>query len=263
MSYIQKTVSSQAIIAKIYRTFKPTNSSWIVDTIENIGWAIQAIGYHAGFTKSDTGVLEVKNHRVKIPCEVERIIAIGHLIADSSENNILNADGTTPTSNSTTSNQCGKKEVRLRLGSDLTGYGLSTDNPRTTKMTPSENYYNLNPDYVITSFETGFIKIYYVGFTTDKEGLPLVLDDFDYKTCIEWYCVSQMLLAGYKNPNIDFRIADSKFEEFRFKAENACKAPSIDATERFAATWLRFSGSREFANDFFMNLEQPELKDLS
>lgn len=263
MSYIQKTVSCKAILAKIGRTFKPSNSGWIIEAIEDIGWAIQAIGYHAGFEKKDSGKIQVTNHRYKIPCDLERITAVGYFVPSGTGDNILNPDGSTPDISQEDDAYCGYKEVKLLLGSDLTGYGLSTDNPRTTSMTPATPYYNLNPDYIITSFETGQIRIYGVGFSVDKEGFPTIIDDFDYKSCVEWYIVSQMILSGYKNPEINYKMANEMFDMYRKKAEAACKVPSLDGMERFAASWLRFSGTREVPGDFFMNMEQKEYKHLT
>lgn len=260
MAYINKTVSCKAIIAKIQRTFRPTGSTWINEAIEDIGWAIQGIGYHAGFEKKQTEppYLQVKNNRAKIPCDVERIIAIEQLLPDAySEGNTLNPDGTTPSPNLVYNSNCIYSGVKMILGSDQSGYGIGSDNPRTTAIQPGAPYYNLNTDFVITSFEEGLIKLHYIGFALDKDGMPRILDDFDYKTAVEWYLVSNMILKGYKHPELDYKSAFQMWEMYRLRAENAPKVPSIDGAERFRNTWTRFALGNEWAGDFFMNLEQP------
>jgi hypothetical protein len=261
MAYAGKFVSSKTIIAKIARTFKPNSSSWINEAIEDLGWAIPAIGYHAGFENKQTlpPYLKVKHNRTKIPCDVERIIAVEKLLPDVRKENILNPDGTTPTIEF--DNNCNYKGVRLSLGSDLTGYGLAQDSVRTTNVTPAADYYNLNTDYVVTSFTDGLIKLHYIGYATDKDNFPKIVDDPDYKMALEWYLFSQMILKGYKHPEIGFKEAFELWEVYRLRAENAMKGLTLDSAERFRNTWNRFATNNEYAGDFFMNAEQAQYID--
>ncbi len=265
MAYAGKFVSSKKIIAKIGRTFRPTGSSWINDAIEDMGWAIPAIGYHAGFEnkQSEPPYLTVQHNRVKIPCCVERIIAVEQLIPDASSTNILNPDGTTPypQASTTYNSQCTYRGVRLPLGSDLTGYGLAQDNGRTTHVRPSADYYNLNSDFVVTSFTNGLIKLHYIAYAVDKDNFPKIVDDPDYSMALEWYLFAQMILRGYKHPEIGFKQAFELWEMYRLRAENAVKMPSLDSAERFRNTWNRFATGNEYAADFFMNGEQSQYID--
>lgn len=256
MGSLSKFISVKTIIASIARTFRPTGSSWIIDAIEDTGWAIQAIGYHGGFEKKQTPppYLTVKNHRALIPCDVERIIAVEQLLPDNSNQNTLNPDGTN--ADVEYDESCNYRGVRMLLGSDLTGYGLSQDNLRTTNVSPSAPYYNLNVDYVITSFSEGLIKLHYIGFALDKDGYPKILDDADYKLAIEWWIVSRMILKGYKHPEVDFKTAFQMYEMYRLRAENAIKVLRLDSAERFQNTWSRIGSYGHFSNDFFMNMEQ-------
>jgi len=293
MSNITKLVSCYEVINKVQRTFKPQGSSWIKESIEDIGWAIQAIGYHAGFEKRSTQFpyLVVQNNRAKIPCDVERIIAIEQILPKSTFRNILNADGTTPIEVllqnqllnfdpsqvvDTDDNDAEERAIinaidlqnlkvpsncfqslRMRKGSDITNAGQLTD-PRTTLVQPNESYYDLNSDYVITSFSTGLIKLHYVGFAIDDKNYPKVIDDADYKMCIEWYLCTQLLYKGYKNAaGIDYKYAFEMYEMYRLRAENACKVMSLDSAETFRNSWSRYVQGSEISGDFFMNNEQP------
>ena len=78
MSSIEKKVSSAVILAMINR-LKPSDSNWIADAIEDIGEAIQAIGYHCGFEQKATPSnqpVEVKGHRTQMPCDYDRLLFI-------------------------------------------------------------------------------------------------------------------------------------------------------------------------------------------
>ncbi|MFN7465260.1 MAG: hypothetical protein ACK53T_01365 [Planctomycetota bacterium] len=260
MPHIHKLTSVSTILNKVQRTFRPPDSSWIGDAIEDIGLAIQAIGYHAGFEHKQTEppYIKVTNNRAKVPCHVERIKVIEQLLPDAfSERNLLNPDGTTPFPQVEYNPDCTYRGVKMFLGSDQTGYGFAEDNPRTTGISPGAPYYNLDGDYIYTSFTEGLIKLHYVGFALDKNGYPRILDDADYKMAVEWYVVYNMLLKGFKHPDLSWKDAYQMWETYRLRAENAPKMPSIDAAERFRNTWSRFAIGNEWGQEFFMNLEQP------
>jgi hypothetical protein len=260
MNYIHKKASAKTIIAAIYMRLKPSNSSWVNEAIEDIGWAIQGIGYHAGFINKATEppYLRIANNRLEIPCDVERILHVEKLLPENETEAVLNPDGTTDYEYSSNKKYRG---VRLRLGSDTSGLSLGERTPRTTLIEPNSEYYLINSNYLITSFTEGLIKLHYIGFDTDKDGLPKVIDDFNYKEAVIWFCIRNMILKGYNNPNINFQYADAKWEEYRYKAENAVKMMGIDGAERFRNSYLRAVRNVEIGSDFYMHLEQPEYID--
>jgi hypothetical protein len=228
MNYINKLTSCREVIFMIERTLKPQGSSWIAEAMEDIGWAIQGIGYHAGFEHKSTDIpyITVANNRAKIPADVERIEEVELLLPSKDSYNLLNPDGTTPLP-STYEAGTNYKGVPLLEGSDTTSYGVSPNSPRTTGVTPRQPYYNLNGDYIQTSFTDGLIKLHYIGFFTDNDGLPKIIDDFDYKTACQWYCIQNMLLKGYSNPNISFKDAFQMWDTYRLRAENAVTVPTL------------------------------------
>jgi hypothetical protein len=261
MAHINKMVSCNEVLAEILRTFKPAGSSWITEAIEDIGWAIQGIGYHAGLEDKATEppYITVNNHRGKIPCDVERLIHVEQLLPLDISGHVLNPNGTTPFPQPTVNTDvCSYKGVRMKLGSDTTNSSLSERNPRTTAISPTVPYYTLNGDYVVTEFEKGLIKLYYVGFSVDTDGLPRIIDDFDYKSAVKWYCVQSMILKGYKHPEISWKDAFQMWETYRLRAENAPKMPSLDGAERFRNSWNRFANNLELGENYYMHLEQPE-----
>lgn len=260
MSHINKTVSFKAILAKIARTFKPPDSSWIRESVEDIGWAIQAIGYHTNFIDKETEYpyIKMNNNRAIIPCDVERIKHVEYLFPVNVNGHILNPDGTTPFPQPDPNVIChpNYRGVRLREGSSTINPGNST-----TQAKPGAPFYKINGSYIATSFQEGLIKLHYVGFNTDKDGLPLIIDDFDYKSCIEFYVVSQMILKGFKHPVMDYSTAFTQYETYRLRAENAVKALGLDSAERLQASFARYASGINFGQDFYMGLEQPEYVD--
>lgn len=252
--------SCREVLAMIERTLKPQGAGWRGDAIEDIGWAIQGIGYHAGFIKKSTDIpyLTVANNRVKIPSDVERIEYIEVLLPSNDSKNLLNVDGTTPFP-STFSANTNYKGIMLLEGSDATSYGVSENSPRTTGVKPRVMSYVINGEYIITSFTDGLIKLHYYGFATDNDGFPQIIDDFDYKTACMWYCIQNMLMKGYtvSNQRLSFKDAFQMWEMYRLRAENAVKVLSLSASERFKNSWVRYTSNTRSSSEFFMNNEQP------
>lgn len=261
MSFI-RTTSCQTIVSKIARTFKPSDSTWIVDCIEDIGWAIQAIGYHAGFVDKETEppYLQVKHHRARIPCDVDSINAVEWLVFSSQGKNLMDEYGNNI--EPIPLDRCEKPlGIQMVLSSDISLSSIGEKTPRTTRMNTNilENTYSINDNYVITGFEKGYIKLYYSGFNIDKDGYPVVLDDFHYKTALEYYCLTQMIHRGFKpSSGIDYRETEQKFEVYRYRAENACKAMGLAEARRFEAAFNRYARGANFGDNFFAGLEQQE-----
>lgn len=262
MASIEKKVSSAAILAKINR-LKPGDSNWQADAMESIGDAIQAIGYHCGFEQKATPYnvpVEVVGHRAELPCDYERILFIEELLESPTSHNAMDAYGNTI--ETTESDTC-LKGYYLPEGTDRGAKSLAQKNAvKTIAVTPTSNYYNLQGDWIVTGFEECKIRIHYIGFAVDSEGLPLIIDEFNYKRCVFWCVVADLILAGYKFNEIDWKTANSQFEYYLPKAQNAVKELSIDQMESFANMWLRYTGRRKQMDNFKINYEQRELIDF-
>lgn len=259
---IYKLVSSKSIIAKVYRDFKPTIPGWEASGIEWIGEAMEAIGQTAGLIKKVTGnpdcldAIFVENYRAKLPCDLVNLNAVEY------------------------------NGMRLPYGGDTTGYGqpgrstnIYSNNGITTTdeliagnsnsvqrvidraiplPTCNTDYYLINPDYIITSFECDHIKLHYDAYPVCKDGLPMVPDHYYYRTAITWYIMSKLLLLGYTNPVVDYNMAFTNWCEYKILAQNKAAYPSVDQMDKFMNMWVRLIPDRNFPNDFFAGSETPE-----
>ncbi len=211
---IYKTISSKAVIQKIYRDLKPTDASWTTDAVEWIGEALDFIGYHAGFEKKVID-LTVSDFKAPIPSDLYHILTVEY-------SGIPLSYGVAKTAYD--------KEIRLNEA--------------------LRDYYVINPNYIITSFEKGDIKVHYDAYMLDEEGFPLVPDNIYYKQALEWYVIRQMLLGGYTNPNFNWQIADQMWQRYCQSAQNDAMFPSIDKMESFRETWVRLIPNIDFHEQF-------------
>lgn len=262
-------VSSDAMLAKLYRDFRPADGSFISDAVEWIGESLQAMDISPLHDKKKEERTTI-GHRTKIPCDLRAIRGIEY------------------------------KGYPLPMGKDLTGLSLSADNPRTTVFHPSGEavntsvfqsdgsavppqdpdniswegdnvefvgvdtpdageYYMIVPGMIVTSFETGTIQIHYYAFPVNKTtGLPMVPDTYLAKEAILWYLISRMLMAGYVHPKFTFEFADDRWEQKKMEAMNDAMYPSIEDTKSFGKMWVRLIDGIHLPDQFFMNAEIGE-----
>lgn len=258
MSHIQKKISLQEIILRVYRTIKPSDSNWIGGAIQDAGLAIQAIGYHTGFEQKSTPddkPIVVKKHRGCLPPDCERVLFVEQYTKDFPSLNLLDAEGKNIDISKLPKER--RETVRLPLGKDITLASLSDNTSQTTIVKPATNYYDITSNHIITAEEECLVKIHYIGFPIDNEGMPLIIDDYNYKEAVFWYIVTQMLISGYVVPSLNWKDANALFERHRDIAANNVKMPSIDGMERLVNTMTRIADFRSQYQNFGINFEQP------
>ncbi len=210
---VYKIVSSDRVIAKIFRDFKPSNSGWIKDALEWMGEGLEIIGSYSGLERKPI-CLEVEDHKVKIPCNVEEIEAI--VFHDN-----FNTKGVRVHNH------------RLPFSNGIN----SISNCCSHIPFHATESCSFNPNYIQTSFRRGKITVYALVPPTDCNGLPMIPDNVKCITALSWYCISMMLLRGFKHQTIDYKIAFGMWEKFYPQAQNSMEYPDIERYEQFKRTW--------------------------
>lgn len=195
---ITNYISSKAIIAEVYRKFKPSHSNWVVDGVESIGRGLEIIGRSPIFEHKDVPIC-ISNFKGRLPCGVDQIEAFSY------------------------------KGVRM-IPADRIG-GLD----RATSMS-SEKVYTLNVRYINVNFCEGEIIAHANVVATDKEGYPLVPDAPWHKEALVWKVMSDLTLGGFQHPVIDYKYAFQQWELNFPRAQNEGKL-SKDVYEKVSRMW--------------------------
>lgn len=260
---IYKTLSSKAIIQKVFRDLKPSDTSWTNDAVEWIGEALDFIGYHAGFEKRVKSI-KVKNFRAEIPCDLYQLFAVeykGSPLAYGSDLTAYDQSRTTNMSPLGTDSDATVARFQTTPGTiqnSPTGQSTFAQAKSTVTRRETGDYYVINPNYVVTSFEEGDIKLHYDGYPLDDCGFPMIPDNIYYKQALEWYIIRQMMMGGYKNENFNWQIADQQWKHYCVAAQNDAAYPSIDKMESFKNMWVRLVPNINAHADFFMGNQTQE-----
>lgn len=245
-----KSISSKNIIAKVFRDFGVHETNFVHNAVEWIGEALERIGTTVIYNKV-VCEYQVCDHRVCLPANLERLDAVIHDCTRLK----LGADQTTVGYTSKYADKTDTDKYRYYYPNDkvLPGNSQSLEH----MYNPDENeviyirhsyydypyndvdYYNINPGYIITSFESGSVLLYYQAFPVDADGFPMVWDNVYVREACAWSIMSRLLLSGYQHPaGLNFMFAKEEFERYILLAR-AADFPSIDATERFRNMWVR------------------------
>lgn len=113
------------------------------------------------------------------------------------------------------------------------------------------HYYNLKQGAIETTFSDGIVRLIYTGASSDENGLPIIPDVYEFKEAISWYIMSRLLLGGYEHPVINWQMADQRWEEYKHRARNKIKMPSLDRMQALANMWTSPVFDRTLGDNFF------------
>lgn len=248
-----KTVSSKNIIAKVFRDFGIQETNFVHNAVEWVGEALERIGTTVIY-KNVVCKYTVCDHKVCIPPNLERIEAISY----NGKRLQLGADITTVGYLSPYSDKIPTSDYEYLDASILPANHEPTSRVVTSNY-PNEadelHYYNINPGYIITSFESGEILIYYKAFPTDESGFPLIWDNVYVREACAWSIIYRLLMSGYLHPVLNFQFAGQEYERFILLARSA-DFPDIDRMERFRDMWVRMVPDVDAYTRFFQHAEQ-------
>ena len=290
---IYKTISSKAIVRKIFRDLKPQNDNWIEDAIEWIGEALEHIGAAPQLNQKQC-VLTVSNHKVLMPTDLYYInqVAINDSVSPvtSAELDTLTtkvkelkdaivaaqADDLEYSDTASVLQEINNRIVVLenvyfKSSNQLQPlqYGASTFHKSMhcegciNENVQYEDTYIVDCDYIKTSFASGKICLSYTAFPTDEDCYPLVPDEISFKEALFWYIYKKLLLSFVSPPEnrrngIDYSFAEQQWKYYCGQARNEANFPDIDRYESFMNQWVRLIPDINRHDLMFENLNTKE-----
>lgn len=120
------------------------------------------------------------------------------------------------------------------------------------------DFYQLELNYIKTSFRHGEIKIYFKKMDTDSEGYPLIPDLEEAKQALFWYLMGNLAMTGYKHndPRMDYEYCDQKATKFFKLAKNMIKEQTQDEKEASKNLLVNLIPPTTYYETFFINGEQ-------
>lgn len=117
----------------------------------------------------------------------------------------------------------------------------------------NEHFYTTEPGSILTSFETGSIRVHYKGLATDEDGLPLIPDNGHLKEAIYYYVRAKMIGAGWPDPVYNIGYLEQQFERIARRAINDMNKWTVDRAEAVLRNSVSFNPPANYWAGFFHN----------
>jgi hypothetical protein len=263
---IFRSTSIQSVIARVIRNTRVQDSSYLIDMMEWIPEAMGKMQTQQQLKRTFQDV-EVAFHKGKLPCDLVDLLAVEYkgqrLRTGNSVKNITTGhnikDGMiqTPDLFTTVIATQNQKEFTSEQN-HIWGSTLTPAEPLTVNCdVQGSDYYEIEMEYINTSFSDGIVRLHYDALPVDAQGMPLIPDNENYKEAIYWYCRARMIGCGYNDTVFNEKDLMQRFELYATRAISEITYPSPDVMESRINTLVRFIPPANYWENFFRN-DSPE-----
>jgi len=239
---IYKSTSIESLISRIIRNTKITDASAINDMYEWIPEAMEMLQtkYELEAKYED---VDIEFHYGRLPCGLNLIEGVEYqgsrLNVSSSTRNVRSipqSGGSSPYV---------YRSVRGEQLNPITGdnFPFLSESIEAIMQLPNSytgEFYQTNMDAIITSFETGTVRIHYLGVPLDKNGLPLIPDNSNYKESIYYYVRAKLIASGLLvDPILGERECMQRHETYAGRAISEITWPSVDRMNEMVLSQVR------------------------
>ena len=222
----------------------------------------------------EQGCLVTQNHVVPLPSGLHTLLAVedefGRRVRTASDitdmTNQSTAFNTTLIGARPTNFQV---DVQQHVGTNPVVSGPASSVPFDgSDLIPSEGgsfewSYKIQGNMLQTSVQCMFVKLHYLALPMDEEGYMNVPDVEEYKQALTFYCMRQLIGAGFAHPIWNgppgWNHYNSMFEKYAGRALGVIKYPSLDRMEKLRTSFAeRMIPPRHFYEDFFIGGEQTQ-----
>lgn len=249
-----RTVSSQTIIARLYRNLKLGGTEYIESFYEWIGEALEHIGCGANVVNKAC-VIEIKDYKGMLPSDLYIIEMVG---GTTKRTNLFIANPNWDTYDREAAfSALFPYTLPLSYGSRVFNSAVHAEGCPNAYVTSSDTYIT-DGNYIKTSFQEGQIALLYKGFDTDADGFALVPDDISFKEALFWYCFKLMLLSGHKHPEFNFEKADARWQLYCTQARNSHNMLDLTQASSFTNQWTRMIPQLNLHSEWYNTLQDQE-----
>lgn len=210
--------SSKSVIAKVFRDLRIQDSDWVYDAVEWIGESLDAIGSFAQL-RTNSKVIPVYSFSASLP---KGLVVLNSVFYSSKENPTLLEDF----------------DKLMQYGSH-DGHPAYVETEEIKKTPKGTEEFIITGGYIKTSIEEGKLLISYQEVATDKDGFPLIPDDYSFDQAIYWYIVHKLMEGGFEHPaKIHYFDARNLWLNYCTQARNAANYPDSAQYEKFQKMWV-------------------------
>lgn len=252
---IYQSCSIDEVIGRVIRNTRVQDTTFIIDMHEWIPEAMDLMRTQQQYFPDYKNV-DIKFHKGKLPCGLVYIEAVEWCgLRLSYGNSVKNIKTSQQNGQSTTPTQFTSVPYKAEVP---TGNYAYTSTIVAAKNLPEakDHYYQIELGHILTSFETGTVRIHFVRTPVDSRGLPLIPDHGDYKEALYWYNRAKMIESGFNDKIMSWEQCMERFEKHAAIAVTDIEYPSPDQMQHRVNTLVRFIPPEGYFENFFRITEE-------
>lgn len=243
MSQINKFLSGKSILTKVYRDLNLQAEDRFYDMLEWMFEGLEAIGVPM-YKIPKACELEVLDYKSRLPIDfdIETMIEFKaqplkpHSGVFGVESSFLDVQANFSTPD--------------RVDNGLADY----------QKYKRDDYYEIVPGYIKTSFKSGTINMGYLALPVDSEGYPLIPDEYNCREALVWFIIYKLIMGGYDHKVLKLMDAYSMWEKYCMQARSFANMPDLAQLEKLKIQHLSLVPNTTAYNSFFETLNKyPKL----
>lgn len=112
-------------------------------------------------------------------------------------------------------------------------------------------WYKEDGNYILTSFESGLMSIFYGRVPIDRDGGLMIPTEGDYKEALTWFIASRLSDRGYPMPGRTAQEMDNKFDTHCGRARENITLPSVEKMEATTNQIIQLLPNEDYYNSMF------------
>lgn len=246
---VHQHCSIDEVIGKVIRNTRVTDTAFIIDMDTWIGECMALLGIPQSFVQ-DYEDLTIKFHKSKLPCVLEYIDAVEYNGMRLPYGNSVKNIKTGPVVSYDTNPVYISKAQKIAVPNGNYVYSSTLEAANKLPLCSNE-YYQVEMGYILTSFETGCVRVHFHKVPTDSNGLPFIPDNENCKESLYWYCRKKMIEAGYQDKVFNWDKCDAMYNLHAERAIGEIDYPSPDQVETKLNNSLHLLIPRSYWDNFF------------
>lgn len=248
---IYQSCSIDEVIGKVIRHTRVKDTAFIIDMHEWIPECMRLMNTHMQYVP-DYKDVEIKFHKGKLPCGLVFIEAVEWCGARLRYGNSVKHPQAPDCDTDVEQINGAFVSIPYKAGTANSTYSFSSDIKSVYKLPACSNqWYQVELGRILTSFEEGWVRIFFRKTPTDARGLPLIPDNENYKQALYWYTRACMIGAGFEDRIFGWDQCNQNYEFYAARAVTEIDFPSPDEMETRLNTQLRLIFPQDYFDNFF------------
>jgi hypothetical protein len=247
-------ISVAQIVGRVIRRTGLKDSSLIIDINEWVAEAMEILQVTLSLESVFEENVKISFHKAKFPCGMAELWAVEYCGTRLRMNNSVRDPRVAWYPQQTVPNVLDAVFVSgVTKENTPSGNYLFNSTFQKVQDLPwhATSWYKLDGRHILTSFEEGYITLFFGKVPTDRDGFLMIPNEGNFKEALTWFLQARLAGRGYPNPELSMEQMDAKFELFAGRGIEKITYPSVDKMQATTDTLTRLLPDLDYYESMF------------